>query len=61
MLNLLEELPDGVIGVEAHGTVTSEDCEHVPGPDEIDTFPPEDLDRARRWVSSMLPDRERVR
>jgi hypothetical protein len=60
MLNLIEELSDGVIGVEAHGTVTPQDYEHVLVPGEIDAFALEDLDRARRWVSSMLPDRERI-
>jgi hypothetical protein len=60
MVNLIEELPDGVIGVEAHGTVTSEEYEHVLVPGEIDAFAPEDLDRVRGWVSSMLPDRERI-
>ena len=60
MLNLVEKLPDSVIGVETHGTVASEDYEHVLVPGEIDAFAPEDLDHARPWVSSMLPDRERI-
>jgi hypothetical protein len=57
MVNLIEELPDGVIGVEAHGTVTSEDYEPVLA---RDAFAPKDLDRARRWAFSMLPDRGRI-
>ena len=29
MLKLIEDLPDGVVGVEAHGKVTAEDYENV--------------------------------
>ncbi len=126
MLKLIEDLPDGVVGVEAHGKVTAEDYENVlvPAveaarkdgkvrllyvfgddfpdysagaawedaklgighlrsweriavvsdedwlrraigglgwlmPGEIKVFETDDLDDAREWVASLLPDGER--
>jgi hypothetical protein len=47
MLTLIEDLPEGVVGVEAHGKVTSKDYER-------------ELDRAREWLTSVLSDQERM-
>ena len=130
MLSVIADLPEGVVGVEAHGRVTSEDYEEVLAPaveaarassgdgrvrllyvlghefpdytagaawedaklglghlrsreriaivgdadwlrravhglgwlmpGEVKVFGLEELDSARRWVTSMLPDQERI-
>jgi hypothetical protein len=49
MLTLIEDLPDGVVGVEAQGKVTAEDFpDYTVGATWEDVG---DLDDARAWVS----------
>ena len=76
MFTLIEDLPQDVVGVEADGKVTAEDYERVlvPAVDAAKVKAGDggvrllyvlghelpELDRAREWVTSKLPDQERI-